>query len=48
MLWHQAKASYRALSSRDVAEAGRMLRARGFQITERKNMLWATKAATPA
>jgi FkbM family methyltransferase len=34
------------VSGRDVAEAGRMLRARGFHITERKNMLWATKAAT--
>jgi FkbM family methyltransferase len=38
-------------SGRDVAELGRALRAQGFQVSERKDLLWATKpnlAAVPA
>jgi FkbM family methyltransferase len=33
------------VSGRDVAELGRMLRAKGFQVSERKDLLWATRAA---
>jgi FkbM family methyltransferase len=33
------------VSGREVSELGRILRARGFQVFERKNLLWATKIA---
>ena len=36
------------VSGRDVSSLGQMLRAQGFQVSERKNLLWATKVATPA
>jgi FkbM family methyltransferase len=35
------------VSGRDVAELGGILRARGFQVSEHENLLWATKIATP-